>query len=132
MNDLVLKVSLRFVTYVLAAYLLLSLYFFYVYIRPVRFISKFLPKDLGLAYEDVTLLTKDGVKLAAWLIPQKNSNKAIVVCHGYPADKGNVLDLAAFLAPHYNLLFFDFRAMGRSQGRFTTGGWKRERIFWQQ
>lgn len=139
MNYLILKISLRLIIYIIFIYFFLSLYFLYVYIHPHRFISGFVPKDLGLEYEDIILKTKDGIKLAAWFIPQKNNNKsrtfekvrdkAIIVCHGYPADKGNVLGIAAFLAPRYNLLLFDFRAMGKSQGKFTTGGWKEREDF---
>jgi len=106
-----------------------SLYFFYFYIHPRRFISEFSPKDFGLAYEDIALKTKDGIKLAGWFIPQKNSTKALIVCHGYPADKGNLLGIVAFLAPHYNLLLFDFRGLGKSQGKFSTGGWKEREDF---
>jgi dipeptidyl aminopeptidase/acylaminoacyl peptidase len=129
MAHLVFKVLMRLVIYGLAAYFLLSLYFFYIYIHPPRFISGLIPKDLGLEYEGIILKTKEGIKLAGWFIPQKKSNKAIVVCHGYPTEKGDVLELAAFLAPHYNLLFFDFRAMGKSGGRFTTGGGREKEDF---
>lgn len=129
MNYLVLKIFSRLVIYGLFIYISLSLYFLYIYIHPSRFISGISPKDLGLEYEDITLKTKDEIKLAAWFIPQEKSNKAIIVCHGYPSDKGNVLGLAAFLAPHYNLILFDFRAMGKSQGKFSTGGWREREDF---
>lgn len=129
MNCLILKIPIRLIIYCLFIYFSLSFYFLYAYTHPSRFISRFVPKDLGLEYEDVILKTEDGIKLATWFIPQKNSNKAIIICHGYPADKGNVLGIAAFLAPHYNLLLFDFRAMGKSQGRFTTAGWRERQDF---
>jgi len=129
MNYLLLKIFLRIIIYGLIIYVSLSLYFFYAYIHPAKFISGITPRDLGLGYEEITLVTKDGIKLAGWFIPQKKSSQAIIVCHGYPADKGNVLEMAAFLAPHYNLLFFDFRALGRSQGRFSTGGWQEREDF---
>jgi len=41
--------------------------------------------------------------------------------HGYPMDKGNIFGMVSFLAKKYNLLLFDFRAMGKSEGFFTTG-----------
>jgi dipeptidyl aminopeptidase/acylaminoacyl peptidase len=129
MNFVILKAPLRLVIYIFISYLSLSIYFFYSYIHPKRFTSGFTPKELGFKYEDATLATNDGIKLAAWFLPQGNSSKAIIVCHGYPADKGDCLDMAEFLAPEYNLLFFDFRAMGKSQGRFTTGGWKEREDF---
>ncbi|MFH1640583.1 MAG: alpha/beta fold hydrolase [Candidatus Omnitrophota bacterium] len=129
MNSIIIKVLLRLAIYIFISYLLLSAYFFYVYVHPKRFVSGFTPKELGLKYEDIVLITNDNIKLSGWFIPQKNSNKAVIVCHGYPADKGNVLDMAEFLSPYYNLLFFDFRAMGNSQGKFTSGGWKEREDF---
>ena len=129
MNCLILKIPIRLIIYCLFIYFFLSFYFLYAYTHPSRFISRFVPKDLGLEYEDIVLKTEDGIKLAAWFIPQKKSSKVIIICHGYPADKGNVLGIAAFLAPHYNLLLFDFRAMGKSQGRFTTAGWRERQDF---
>lgn len=129
MSDLILKISLRLIIYSLSIYLLLSLYFLYIYIHPQKFISTSVPQDLGLAYQDITFETEDGIKLAAWFIPQWKSNQAIIICHGYPADKGDVLGLASFLAPHYNLLLFDFRGLGKSKGRFSTGGWREREDF---
>jgi len=37
-------------------------------------------------------------------------------------DKGNVFGFTSFLAKDFNLLLFDFRAMGQSGGFFSTGG----------
>lgn len=129
MNYLIMKIFLRLVIYSLSILFFLSLYFLYIHVRPKKFISGISPADFGLKYEDITLKTKDGINLAAWLIPQKKSDKAIIVCHGYPADKGDVLGMAAFLAPRYNLVFFDFRALGKSQGKFSTGGWREREDF---
>ena len=60
----------------------------------------------------------DGVDLDAWFIPHRTSRRTVIVCHGYPMDKSDVLGLTAFLARDFSLLYFDFRATGRS------GGWK--------
>lgn len=129
MDSLLLKILLRVVIYAVLIYAGLSLYFLYIYIRPTRFISNVTPADFGLEYEDITLKTGDNVELAGWFIPQKESNKVIIICHGYPADKGNLLGITEFLAPYYNLLLFDFRALGKSGGRFSTGGWNERKDF---
>lgn len=108
----------------------LSLFTFLTYIRPQRHITGITPAGLNMPYEDITLLTEDNISLAGWFIPAKNDgNKAIVVCHGYPADKGDVLSLATFLHEKFHLLFFDFRAMGKSGGRITSCGWKEQKDF---
>jgi pimeloyl-ACP methyl ester carboxylesterase len=100
-------------------------------IKPPRYVTGVTPASLGLTYEEVTLITDDGVKLAGWFIPTHNAdNEAIVVCHGYPADKGDVLSFATFLHDKFNLLFFDFRAMGKSGGKVTTAGWREKEDFY--
>ena len=72
----------------------------------------------------INLKTEDGLKLSAWYIPAGNKNdKAIIFLHGYPADKGDILSWADFLRGDYNLLFFDFRYFGQSEGSFTSLGY---------
>ena len=123
--NLFLRILWRLVAYSILLIGTLSLYVFLTSIRPPRHITKITPASLGFDYEDITLLTDDNIKLAGWFIPGKNVGKeAIIVCHGYPADKGNVLSFAVFLHDDFNLLFFDFRAMGKSEGKITTAGWK--------
>lgn len=101
----------------------MSLYVYYTYTHPPRYISAVTPRDYGLKYETVDFSTSDGLRLKGWFIPTPNKNApAIIGCHGYPFDKGNILDLATFLYPDYNLFLFDFRGMGESQGRITTVG----------
>ena len=129
MNSLILKIILRFAVSGLLFFAGFSLYFFFSYVCPCRYKNSYTPGDLGLDYEVVSLKTKDGVKIAGWFIPNGNSQKAIIICHGYPTNKANVLDIASLLAPYYNLLLFDFRAMGESRGKFTSGGWKEREDF---
>ncbi len=107
---------------------LFSLLAFWSHLNPPTFVSDRMPADFGLAFEDVELLTDDGVSLAAWFIPrQTNAADAsdaptLIVLHGWPEDKGSVLRGAAPLADQFNLLLFDFRALGRSEGRHSTLG----------
>jgi len=109
---------------VLLFIIVFSLLTFLLSIFPLRTVTPITPLDIGLDYEEIQLKTNDNIKLAAWFIPQNKSDKVIVVSHGYPFDKGNVLSFAPFLHPNYNLLFFDFRAMGKSGGKYTTAGYK--------
>jgi len=46
----------------------------------------------------------------------------VILLHGYPADKGNILPALAFLHGDFNLLLFDFRYLGRSEGSYSTAG----------
>lgn len=128
--NLFLKISLRIIAYTLLIIGGLSLYTFFISIRPPRHITGITPADLGLTYEDITIITEDNIELTGWFIPSENADKkAIVICHGYPADKGDVLSFATFLHDKFNLLFFDFRAMGRSEGKITTAGFKERKDF---
>ncbi len=115
---------LTYTIFIIAFILIISIYGFFISIFPRRHITDIKPLDIGLKYEDITLTTSDNIKLKAWFIPNNKTKNAIIICHGYPFDKGNVLGFAPFLHKNYNLLFFDFRAMGQSEGSYTTVGYK--------
>lgn len=104
--------------------LLLSFWGFWQATHPPKITSSLTPNDLGWQFEAITLETSDELKLAAWFVPAKDqTDKAIVILHGYPADKGDLLNWASFLKGKYNLLFLDFRYFGESEGSFTSFGY---------
>lgn len=83
---------------------------------------------LGMSFEHVRIPTEDGLALDGWFIPQAGADRTMVICHGAGANKGNFVWFLAPLAYEgYNVLFFDFRAHGASDGRVTTWG-LRERL----
>jgi uncharacterized protein len=47
---------------------------------------------------------------------------AVVLLHGYPAEKADMLSTAAALHPDFTTLLVDLRHFGRSEGRATTLG----------
>ena len=95
----------------------------WTYVHPKRMVTRITPKDIGLEYERVTMKTRDGIALSGWFVPaQAGSEHAIILLHGYPADKGDILASMAFLADAYHLLLLDFRALGGSEGRISTVG----------
>ena len=104
-------------------FLLYAVQYFYRSLKPRRFITPLQPAYYGLPSEKIDLKTEDGILLAGWFLRNQESHNAIVICHGYPFDKGNVLPLAKFLFTQYNVLLFDFRAMGESEGNLTTIGY---------
>jgi len=104
-------------------FLFASLWGLYIAVKPPKIVSNLTPKDLGLAYEDVAFTTEDNVTLRGWFIRHKQaSQKTIIGLHGYPADKGNILPVIAFLSQKYSLLLFDFRYLGASGGHYSTIG----------
>ncbi len=118
-----IKKILIYAVLIIVFVLIIAIYGILISVLPRRHITDIKPSDLGLKYENITLITSDNIKLEGWFIPNNKTRNAIIVCHGYPFDKGNVLSFASFLHKDYNLLFFDFRAMGKSEGKYTTVGY---------
>ena len=102
--------------------ILLSLFNFYLSVRPGKWPIEFTPESFNLKYENITF-ESDGLKLKGWFIPAK-SNKTIIVMHGYPTNKADVLPFSMFLLKKYNVFLFDFRSFGESEGSYTTAGYK--------
>ena len=79
--------------------------------------------ELGVAYEDVTFRTSDGLELEGWYIP--SSNGAAVI--SFPGRKGPQRQ-ARMLARHgYGVLLFDRRGEGESDGDPNIYGWGGDR-----
>jgi uncharacterized protein len=78
---------------------------------------------LGVAYENVSFRTSDGLRLEGWYVPSRNG--AAVV--SFPGRKGPQRQ-ARMLARHgYGVLLFDRRGEGRSEGEPNAWGWSGER-----
>jgi dipeptidyl aminopeptidase/acylaminoacyl peptidase len=104
---------------------IVSLWGFYSSIRPPRIISRLTPGNLKIAYDAVSFTTADGLTLRGWYIPAaQRTEKTVILLHGYPADKGNILPALAFLHEDFNLFLFDFRYLGESEGSYSTAGAK--------
>src|SRR4051812_13960647 len=74
---------------------------------------------LGVAHENVSFHTKDGLRLEGWYVPSRNRAAMIV----FPGRQGS-LSRARLLARHgYGVLLFDRRGEGRSQGDPDSFGW---------
>ena len=107
---------------IILIFILLSFLNFYLSIRPGKWPIEFTPENFNLKYENVTF-ESDNLKLKGWFIPAK-SNKTIIVMHGYPTNKADVLPFSLFLLKKYNVFLFDFRSFGDSEGSYTTAGYK--------
>ena len=82
------------------------------------------PADYGLAFEDVTLTTSDGLNLTAWYLPNEAGRGTVIYCHGHLNHRGQMLDQAAFLHEQgFRGLLIDFRRHGSSEGELTTFGY---------
>ena len=114
---------IRIATIGLGFLLITTLWGFYTSIRPPRIVSSLTPKHLKFDYENVRFKTSDGLTLSGWFIPGETATKkTLILLHGYPADKGDILPALSFLHKNYNLLLFDFRYLGESEGKYSTAG----------
>lgn len=85
------------------------------------------PRDIGRAYEDVEFVSADGLRLRGWFVPARRSpsQRTIIVCHGLGANRSHFLGcvkVADTLAA--NVLLFDFRGHGDSDGHTVTMGYR--------
>jgi fermentation-respiration switch protein FrsA (DUF1100 family) len=129
-------VSWKLVYWILGLIVFLPLFNLLLGVHPPRFETDDDPKKYGLDYESVSFPTSDGLTLRGWFIPAAtvlgeglqqgemawNTCATILVGHGYPFDKANILRHALFLHPRFHLLVFDFRYFGESEGSYTTAG----------
>lgn len=87
--------------------------------RPIEAV----PKDYGLPYEDVRIVTADGQTLAAWFVPVPDAQYTVLFAHGNAGNISHRLDtLALFYRLGLNCLIFDYRGYGQSTGRPTEEG----------
>jgi uncharacterized protein len=108
---------------VVAAVLLASLASLWMAVRPPRMVIALRPEDYRFVVERVTIPAEDGVGLAGWYAPRRGA-PAIILLHGYPTEKADLLPLATALAPQFATLLVDQRYFGDSGGRATTLGFR--------
>ena len=87
--------------------------------------------ELGRPFEEFFIQTSDGVKINGWFFPADTNSPraalAVLVCHGNAGNISHRLELSrALLAKGVNVLLFDYRGYGRSQGRPSEEGTYRD------
>jgi pimeloyl-ACP methyl ester carboxylesterase len=124
-NAIILRVFLI----VFGFLVVISLWGFYSSIRPPKILSSLTPRDLKMGYENASFRTADGLTLRGWYIPTaRRTEKTLILLHGYPADKGDILPALAFLHEDFNLLLFDFRYLGKSEAAIPQPELRRSKI----
>lgn len=82
------------------------------------------PDQHKLPFENVYFKTEDGVQIKGWFIPNPSSDKTIILMHGWGMNRGDVFKNTYFLHDlGYNLMYFDFRALGESGGTVSSIGY---------
>ncbi|MDT7043527.1 alpha/beta hydrolase [Candidatus Nitronereus thalassa] len=123
----------KFLFFLLGFILFLPLLNLLLGLHPLTFKTDVDPSHFGLAYEPVEFTTADHLVIRGWFIPASPSAPTptqkslktiptIVVGHGYPFDKANILRHVLFLHQRFHLLLMDFRYFGESEGWITTVG----------
>ncbi len=82
------------------------------------------PADAGLAFEEVDLRSRDGLRLSTWFIPAQGAAKGtLIYLHGIEGSRVTTIGGAAvFAARGFNVLTYDARAAGTSEGEICTYG----------
>lgn len=118
------------VTIIVILYLGLTLLLFLFQARFIYFPTRRLeasPARIGLAYESVTLVTEDGVKLSAWFIPAPEARGALLFFHG---NAGNISHRLTSIEQFHRLglhvFIIDYRGYGQSEGQPTEAGTYRD------
>ncbi|MGE5391023.1 MAG: alpha/beta hydrolase [Deltaproteobacteria bacterium] len=94
--------------------------------HPARAALTSTPEAVGLAYHNVEFTSRqDKLRLKGWLIPAENSDKTMIIAHGYRGNRTDAPILSLTRDMHlrgYNVLLFDFRGSGESSGDLVTVG----------
>jgi uncharacterized protein len=81
------------------------------------------PYQVGLAGEDISLSTDDGLELAAWWFPHPEPRGAVILCHGNGGNRSYALPLARrFFDRGFSVLDFDYRGYGGNPGSPSEDG----------
>ena len=81
------------------------------------------PNNIGLAYEEVSVRTTDGLSISGWYIPAKDEKAVVLSCHGNAGNISNRLDsVRIFNDLSLSVMIFDYRGYGKSEGRPSEEG----------
>ncbi|MEI7997883.1 MAG: alpha/beta hydrolase [Candidatus Omnitrophota bacterium] len=81
------------------------------------------PSHAGLSFEDLYLTTVDHIKINAWFVKASSDASTIIFAHGNAGTMSDRVMRIKFLHDlGFNVLIFDYRGYGRSQGEPTEKG----------
>ncbi len=128
-----LKLGLALILVVAIAFLGISGFLGYSMTKVERVPIEENPALLDLKYEDVSFSSRDDeLILRGWYLPIQDSEQVIIMVHGgeqHRADPSiGMLDIASGLVEHgYNVLMFDLRGHGESDGNRMSAGYYEKR-----
>lgn len=85
------------------------------------------PREHGMDYEALTLMTGDGERLDAWFVPAPRARGVVLFLHGNAGNMSQRMDsVAMFHRLGQGVLIFDYRGYGRSSGKPSEAGLARD------
>ena len=92
-------------------------------VHPVRTPVDATPAEADMEFQELLMRTSDDVKLATWYVPADDARGTVIFCHGYRQNRGQVMSVLRLLHElRLNVLAFDFRGHGESDGHTVTFG----------
>jgi dipeptidyl aminopeptidase/acylaminoacyl peptidase len=101
----------------------------YLTTSPSRSLGLYTPKDVGLKYEEISVQSPadDKITLRGWWIPNSKSDRVLILSHVKNGTRSVFLPLFKPLSDAgYNLLAYDMRGQGLSDGDHYTYGQKEQ------
>ena len=85
------------------------------------------PAAVGLSHQDITFHTEDGLQLHGWFVPADSAELTVCYFHGNAGNISGRLETLQLLNElGLNVLIFDYRGYGRSQGSPSEQGTYRD------
>ncbi len=85
------------------------------------------PDSIGLAFESINITTEDNVRLHGWYVPARERRGVVLFCHGNAGNISHRLEsLNLFNHLSLDVLIFDYRGYGRSEGKVSEQGTYRD------
>jgi uncharacterized protein len=91
------------------------------------------PRDCGLAYQDLAIVTEDRVKLHGWFVPCDEARSTLLIFHGNGGNIGHRVQWIEMLHRlNVNVMTIDYRGYGKSEGDpFEDGLYRDARAAYQ-
>jgi len=128
-----LRIGLPLIIVVVVAFLGISVFLGHSMTAVERVPIEGNPALLGLSYEEVSFPSVDnGLTLHGWYLPVQDSESVIIMIHGADGNRADssigMLEIASGLVEHgYNVLMFDLRGHGESEGNRMSAGFYEKR-----
>jgi uncharacterized protein len=100
----------------------------YKVVKPRRRTMRVVPPNYVYKPEKVNFQSTDGLRINGFFYPNPNTRRAVIVCHGLHSSCADMhVPAITFQQMNYNVLSFDFRACGESEGWAMSAGFREVR-----